>query len=147
MKPINTYSPSSHQTYRGTIIPAVDRICVGVSPGEVSLCHTENSFKRVSQLSIHCTLLRSSVQCFGLVGVNGAGKTTTFKMLTGDIDVTSGEASIAGHGFVLHYIIMLDKTIHMVVVWVCNVSRLPPNLQYFDQHLGRPPKHGLLPSV
>uniref|UniRef100_A0A3P9LUM4 P-type phospholipid transporter n=1 Tax=Oryzias latipes TaxID=8090 RepID=A0A3P9LUM4_ORYLA len=58
------------KTYTGTIIPAVDRICVGVLPGE---------------------------QCFGLVGVNGAGKTTTFKMLTGDIDVTSGDASVAGH--------------------------------------------------
>ncbi|GLD55049.1 retinal-specific ATP-binding cassette transporter-like protein [Lates japonicus] len=57
------------KTYTGTIIPAVDRICVGVSPGE----------------------------CFGLLGVNGAGKTTTFKMLTGDIDVTSGEAAVAGH--------------------------------------------------
>uniref|UniRef100_A0A3Q3W540 P-type phospholipid transporter n=1 Tax=Mola mola TaxID=94237 RepID=A0A3Q3W540_MOLML len=57
------------KTYTGTIIPAVDRICIGVSPGE----------------------------CFGLLGVNGAGKTTTFKMLTGDIDVTSGEGSVAGH--------------------------------------------------
>ncbi|XP_034068007.1 retinal-specific phospholipid-transporting ATPase ABCA4-like [Gymnodraco acuticeps] len=57
------------KTYTGTIIPAVDRICVAVSPG----------------------------QCFGLLGVNGAGKTTTFKMLTGDIDVTSGKASVAGH--------------------------------------------------
>ncbi|KAM4533545.1 retinal-specific phospholipid-transporting ATPase ABCA4-like [Odontesthes bonariensis] len=57
------------KTYTGTILPAVDRICVGVSPGE----------------------------CFGLLGVNGAGKTTTFKMLTGDIDVTSGEATVAGH--------------------------------------------------
>ncbi|XP_041823570.1 retinal-specific phospholipid-transporting ATPase ABCA4-like isoform X1 [Melanotaenia boesemani] len=57
------------KTYTGTIIPAVDRMCIGVSPGE----------------------------CFGLLGVNGAGKTTTFKMLTGDIDVTSGEASVAGH--------------------------------------------------
>ncbi|XP_037829220.1 retinal-specific phospholipid-transporting ATPase ABCA4a isoform X3 [Kryptolebias marmoratus] len=55
--------------YRGTVTPAVDRICVGVSPGE----------------------------CFGLVGVNGAGKTTTFKMLTGDIDVTSGEAMVSGY--------------------------------------------------
>ncbi|MGH0166632.1 UNVERIFIED_CONTAM: hypothetical protein FKN15_051339 [Acipenser sinensis] len=36
-------------------------------------------------------------QCFGLLGVNGAGKTTTFKMLTGDTDVTSGEASVAGY--------------------------------------------------
>uniref|UniRef100_A0A3Q0SWA0 P-type phospholipid transporter n=1 Tax=Amphilophus citrinellus TaxID=61819 RepID=A0A3Q0SWA0_AMPCI len=57
------------KTYIGTIIPAVDQICVGVSPGE----------------------------CFGLLGVNGAGKTTTFKMLTGDISVTSGEASVAGY--------------------------------------------------
>ncbi|KTF73874.1 hypothetical protein cypCar_00038222, partial [Cyprinus carpio] len=36
-------------------------------------------------------------QCFGLLGVNGAGKTTTFKMLTGDIDVTSGEAVVTGY--------------------------------------------------
>ncbi|XP_062335379.1 retinal-specific phospholipid-transporting ATPase ABCA4-like isoform X2 [Osmerus eperlanus] len=57
------------KTYTHAASPAVDRICVGVAPGE----------------------------CFGLLGVNGAGKTTTFKMLTGDIDVTSGEASVAGH--------------------------------------------------
>uniref|UniRef100_A0AAY4D1N6 P-type phospholipid transporter n=1 Tax=Denticeps clupeoides TaxID=299321 RepID=A0AAY4D1N6_9TELE len=55
--------------YPGQVQPAVDRICVGVSPGE----------------------------CFGLLGVNGAGKTTTFKMLTGDIDVTGGEAAVTGH--------------------------------------------------
>uniref|UniRef100_A0A672SD92 Retinal-specific ATP-binding cassette transporter-like n=1 Tax=Sinocyclocheilus grahami TaxID=75366 RepID=A0A672SD92_SINGR len=61
------------KTYTGTIRPAVDRICVGVSPG----------------------------QCFGLLGVNGAGKTTTFKMLTGDIDATSGEAVVTGYRFVL----------------------------------------------
>ncbi|MGH0132671.1 UNVERIFIED_CONTAM: hypothetical protein FKN15_050037 [Acipenser sinensis] len=57
------------KTYIGRSRPAVDRICVGVPPGE----------------------------CFGLLGVNGAGKTTTFKMLTGDTDVTSGEASVAGY--------------------------------------------------
>ncbi|MEQ2243751.1 Retinal-specific ATP-binding cassette transporter [Ilyodon furcidens] len=70
---VNTYDilciKDLSKTYRGTITPAVDRICVGVSPGE----------------------------CFGLLGVNGAGKTTTFKMLTGDIDVTSGEASVSGY--------------------------------------------------
>ncbi|XP_053549107.1 retinal-specific phospholipid-transporting ATPase ABCA4 [Bombina bombina] len=55
--------------YPGRHTPAVDRLCIGIRPGE----------------------------CFGLLGVNGAGKTTTFKMLTGDIDVSSGEATVAGY--------------------------------------------------
>jgi ABC-type multidrug transport system ATPase subunit len=38
-------------------------------------------------------------QCFGLLGVNGAGKTTTFKMLTGDVDVTKGNATLNGHRY------------------------------------------------
>ena len=36
-------------------------------------------------------------ECFGLLGQNGAGKTTTFKMLTGDIPVTGGNAYLMGH--------------------------------------------------
>jgi len=36
-------------------------------------------------------------QTFGLLGVNGAGKTTTFKMLTGDISVSSGDAFVHSH--------------------------------------------------
>eukprot|EP01097_Dermamoeba_algensis_P004568 TRINITY_DN2963_c0_g3_i1.p1 TRINITY_DN2963_c0_g3~~TRINITY_DN2963_c0_g3_i1.p1 ORF type:complete len:380 (-),score=107.24 TRINITY_DN2963_c0_g3_i1:172-1311(-) len=36
-------------------------------------------------------------QCFGLLGVNGAGKTTTFKMLTGDIPPSAGDAKMQGH--------------------------------------------------
>nr|KAF6442987.1 ATP binding cassette subfamily A member 4 [Molossus molossus] len=56
------------KVYSGTSSPAVDRLCMGVRPGE----------------------------CFGLLGVNGAGKTTTFKMLTGDTTVTSGNATVAG---------------------------------------------------
>uniref|UniRef100_A0AAQ4RXI4 P-type phospholipid transporter n=1 Tax=Gasterosteus aculeatus aculeatus TaxID=481459 RepID=A0AAQ4RXI4_GASAC len=54
--------------YRRKQKPAVDRLCVGIPPGE----------------------------CFGLLGVNGAGKTSTFKMLTGDSLVTGGEAFLAG---------------------------------------------------
>nr|XP_032628929.1 retinal-specific phospholipid-transporting ATPase ABCA4-like [Chelonoidis abingdonii] len=60
--------------YAGRRSPAVDRLCVGVRPGE----------------------------CFGLLGVNGAGKTTTFKMLTGDTDVTSGDAVVAGNSILTH---------------------------------------------
>ncbi|XP_061694281.1 retinal-specific phospholipid-transporting ATPase ABCA4 [Syngnathoides biaculeatus] len=57
------------KTYVGRKRAAVDGICVGVPAGE----------------------------CFGLLGVNGAGKTTTFKMLTGDTDVSSGDASVVGY--------------------------------------------------
>ncbi|XP_023798605.1 ATP-binding cassette sub-family A member 7 [Cyanistes caeruleus] len=57
------------KVYRRRKIPAVDRLCVAIPPGE----------------------------CFGLLGVNGAGKTSTFKMLTGDTEVTLGEAWLKGH--------------------------------------------------
>ncbi|KAJ3614038.1 hypothetical protein NHX12_017615 [Muraenolepis orangiensis] len=56
------------KVYKRKQKPAVDRLCVGIPPGE----------------------------CFGLLGVNGAGKTSTFKMLTGDCDITSGQAFLAG---------------------------------------------------
>ncbi|KAJ8416455.1 hypothetical protein AAFF_G00357430 [Aldrovandia affinis] len=57
------------KVYRGKKQPAVDRICIGIPAAE----------------------------CFGLLGINGAGKTTTFKMLTGDIAVSSGEAFLNGY--------------------------------------------------
>jgi len=35
-------------------------------------------------------------ECFSLLGVNGAGKSTIFKILTGDINPTDGQATIGG---------------------------------------------------
>ncbi|XP_072520888.1 ATP-binding cassette sub-family A member 2 isoform X2 [Salminus brasiliensis] len=63
-------------------ILAVDRLCLGVRPGE----------------------------CFGLLGVNGAGKTTTFKMLTGDESTTGGEAFIGGHS-ILRELLRVQQSI------------------------------------
>ncbi|KAM4611576.1 phospholipid-transporting ATPase ABCA1 [Polymixia lowei] len=57
------------KVYPGKKTPAVDRLCMGVPAAE----------------------------CFGLLGINGAGKTTTFKMLTGDIPVSGGEAFLNGY--------------------------------------------------
>ncbi|KAL3308324.1 ATP-binding cassette sub- A member 1 [Cichlidogyrus casuarinus] len=41
-------------------------------------------------------LMVESGECFGLLGVNGAGKTTTFKILTGELQPSSGDAFIGG---------------------------------------------------
>ena len=41
-------------------------------------------------------------QCFGLLGVNGAGKTTTFRMLTGIMDSSGGDAIILGNRYYSH---------------------------------------------
>ncbi|XP_052859969.1 phospholipid-transporting ATPase ABCA3-like [Anopheles cruzii] len=49
-------------------------------------------FLAVDQL---CVSVEGS-ECFGLLGVNGAGKTSTFKMLTGDENISSGEAWVKG---------------------------------------------------
>lgn len=49
-------------------------------------------FLAVDQL---CVGIKHS-ECFGLLGVNGAGKTSTFKMLTGDIKISHGEAWVQG---------------------------------------------------
>ncbi|KAL3172908.1 hypothetical protein MRX96_012652 [Rhipicephalus microplus] len=57
------------KVYRAGQHPAVNHLCVGVRAGE----------------------------CFGLLGVNGAGKTTTFKMLTGNTEVTEGNAFISSY--------------------------------------------------
>jgi len=42
-------------------------------------------------------------ECFGLLGVNGAGKTTSFRMITGDLSVTGGDAWIAGSSVTEEY--------------------------------------------
>ncbi|RWS11247.1 ATP-binding cassette sub-family A member 7-like protein, partial [Dinothrombium tinctorium] len=57
------------KVYKKNQLPAVDNLCMAVDSGE----------------------------CFGLLGVNGAGKTTTFKMLTGAITITKGDAFVTGY--------------------------------------------------
>ncbi|XP_058465468.1 phospholipid-transporting ATPase ABCA3-like [Malaya genurostris] len=49
-------------------------------------------FLAVDKLSVG---IRHS-ECFGLLGINGAGKTSTFKMMTGDENISSGQAWVSG---------------------------------------------------
>ncbi|XP_053679934.1 phospholipid-transporting ATPase ABCA3-like [Anopheles nili] len=49
-------------------------------------------FLAVNELSVSV----DGSECFGLLGVNGAGKTSTFKMLTGDENISAGEAWVKG---------------------------------------------------
>ncbi|XP_025017004.1 ATP-binding cassette sub-family A member 2-like isoform X1 [Tetranychus urticae] len=51
------------------------------------------SFRAVDKISfaVH------KAECFGLLGVNGAGKTTAFRMLTGDLMVTQGDAFVESY--------------------------------------------------
>lgn len=39
-------------------------------------------------------------ECFGLLGINGSGKSTTFKMLTGEISMTDGNAYVNNHSVI-----------------------------------------------
>lgn len=52
-----------------------------------------DSFLAVDEICVSVT----KQECFGLLGQNGAGKTSTFKMLTGDVIPTSGNAWMNGH--------------------------------------------------
>ena len=61
-------------------------------------CCCMGSCRKPAKLAVNgVNLVIPSGECFGLLGVNGAGKTTTFKILTGDISMTSGTAVIAGY--------------------------------------------------
>ncbi|GFR59378.1 ATP-binding cassette sub-family A member 1 [Elysia marginata] len=60
---------------------------------ELTKVHFGSPQPAVNRLSVGVP----QAQCFGLLGVNGAGKSTTFKMLTGNLSVTSGDAFVAGY--------------------------------------------------
>lgn len=60
---------------------------------DLTKVYRANKFKAVDQLSF----VVDKREFFGLLGVNGAGKSTTFKMLTGELRPSSGNAWIGKH--------------------------------------------------
>lgn len=58
----------------------------------LSKIYPNGNFRAVDQL----TFSVAKEQFFGLLGINGAGKTTTFRMLTGDLSTTRGNAYAGG---------------------------------------------------
>uniref|UniRef100_A0A8C5ZH58 ATP binding cassette subfamily A member 7 n=1 Tax=Marmota marmota marmota TaxID=9994 RepID=A0A8C5ZH58_MARMA len=91
------------KVYHGQRMPAVHRLCLGIPPGE----------------------------CFGLLGVNGAGKTTTFRMLTGDIPPSMGEAVLAGHSVTSNYVAQEPAAAH------CHMGYCPQSDAIFELLTGR----------
>ncbi|MEO9058584.1 MAG: ABC transporter ATP-binding protein, partial [Ktedonobacteraceae bacterium] len=61
----------------------------------IEACELRRSFKAKEAVAgISFSVRRGEI--FGLLGPNGAGKTTTIRMLTGQIDPSSGSAIVAG---------------------------------------------------
>ncbi|CAF4033602.1 unnamed protein product [Rotaria sp. Silwood1] len=69
---------ADHNNINGDVLRIIDllkllkKICIGVKQGE----------------------------CFGLLGINGSGKSTTFKMLTGEISMTNGNAFVNNYSVI-----------------------------------------------
>ncbi|XP_006903041.1 PREDICTED: ATP-binding cassette sub-family A member 13-like [Elephantulus edwardii] len=77
------------------------RVFEGRTSGDILVLYNlskiyQHFFRRTTAVQ-NISLGISKGECFGLLGVNGAGKSTTFKMLTGDIVPTSGNAVIRNH--------------------------------------------------
>ncbi|XP_068200893.1 phospholipid-transporting ATPase ABCA3-like isoform X1 [Palaemon carinicauda] len=72
----------------------VEQLCITDKLILQHLCKTySGNFMAVDHLNLGVPL----GECFGLLGINGAGKTTTFKMLTGDLQVSLGDAYVNGY--------------------------------------------------
>lgn len=62
---------------------------------DLIMCDMTKYYKKLLAVNNICLGVNRH-ECFGLLGINGAGKTTTFKMMTGDIKPSSGDAWISG---------------------------------------------------
>ncbi|XP_054165011.1 phospholipid-transporting ATPase ABCA3-like [Oppia nitens] len=71
--------------------------------------YSNGKFLAVDQLSFAV----GKEQFFGLLGINGAGKTTTFRMLTGDLRVTNGNAYVAQSD------LMNDRAVYQSQIGYC----------------------------
>lgn len=74
-------------------------------------------------------------ECFGLLGVNGAGKTTSFKMITGDVTITRGNAFLNK--------VNLKKSLekvrfHLFICLLAHITNV--NVQQFQSQLGYCPQ-------
>lgn len=62
-------------------------------------------------------------ECFGLLGQNGAGKTTTFKMMTGDENVTGGNAFLNKYD-VKNHIKQVNMNVTLINLSRCSLSEI-----------------------
>ncbi|VDP94884.1 unnamed protein product [Echinostoma caproni] len=68
------------------------------SGSSVSTLRLVKFFRRKKKPTVNrLTFAVRPAECFGLLGVNGAGKTTTFRILTGCLNPTMGDAYVNGY--------------------------------------------------
>ena len=98
MKQRNVVTPVSDFTEDGDVLEEKRKLRSGEISSEkynVVLKDVTKYYKNFLAVNQLCLGI-NSYECFGLLGVNGAGKTTTFKMMTGDVKISSGDAWIFG---------------------------------------------------
>ncbi|XP_054213296.1 ATP-binding cassette sub-family A member 13 isoform X3 [Homo sapiens] len=98
--------PRGHSTLQGTVKSSKDtdvekeekRVFEGRTNGDILVLYNlSKHYRRFFQNIIAVQDISLGIpkgECFGLLGVNGAGKSTTFKMLNGEVSLTSGHAII-----------------------------------------------------
>ncbi|KAI4463143.1 atp-binding cassette transporter subfamily a abca [Holotrichia oblita] len=89
-------SPKTEGTEDADVLEEKRQIRQGIiqpSTHEVLLKNTTKYFKKFLAVNQLCIGIKQ-YECFGLLGVNGAGKTTVFRMMTGDLRLSYGDAWI-----------------------------------------------------
>lgn len=92
----NIISYRKHLRGRATVLPPLDYAAAGGGTGKYMITVTNVSLNfSGSNLFSDVNLKFTAGNCYGIIGANGAGKSTFLKILSGELEPTTGEVSVA----------------------------------------------------